>query len=150
MLWYAAILGLLLCSLSACSGSVTPHGPNAELTRSAGIVVGGYYGTKLSRVDNGELVWVTASQAFGGKQSPILPLPGLALDGVALRPSGILDEVRVVPWVYSFEVYRPLLAELSRLHDGHVSISPLNYDWRLDLMDASEVSGHHTHRPRRP
>ena len=134
--WYPAILGLLLCSFSACSASVTPHGPYAEASRSAVIVVAGYYGTKLSRVDNGELLWVTATQAFGGAQSLILPLPDLALDGVALRPSGILDEVRVVPWLYSFEVYRPLLAELGRLHGGHVSIEPLNYDWRLDLMDA--------------
>ena len=136
MTWYAAILGLLLCSSSACSASATPHGPYAEASRSAVIVVAGYYGTKLSRVDNGEPLLVTASQAFGGTQSLILPLPDLAFDGVALRPSGILDEVRVVPWVYSFEVYRPLLAELGRLHDGHVSIYPLNYDWRLDLMDA--------------
>ncbi|MDZ4853759.1 MAG: hypothetical protein SGJ26_02675 [Nitrospirota bacterium] len=134
--WYPAILGLLLCSFSACSASVTPHGLYAEASRSAVIVVAGYYGTKLSRVDNGELLWVTATQAFGGAQSLIMPLPDLALDGVALRPSGILDEVRVVPWLYSFEVYRPLLAELGRLHGGHVSIEPLNYDWRLDLMDA--------------
>lgn len=136
MQWYAAILGLLLCSISACSASVTPHGLSVEVSPSAVIVVGGYYGTKLSRVDNGELVWVTASQAFGGAQSLLLPLPDLAFDGVALRPTGILDEVRVIPWLYSFEVYRPLLAELGRLHGGHVSIYPLNYDWRLDLMDA--------------
>ncbi len=133
--WYTVILGVVLCSSLACSASVTPQGPYAELSRSAVIVIAGYYGTKLSRVDNGEVLWVAASQAFGGKQSLILPLPGLALDGVALRPRGILDEVRVVPWVYSFEVYPPLLAELGRLHDGHVSIYPLNYDWRLDLMD---------------
>ena len=55
---------------------------------------------------------------------------------MALQPSGILDEVRVIPWCCSFEVYRLFLAELGRLHDGHVSIYPLNYDWRLDLMDA--------------
>ena len=128
--WYTAILGLLLCFFSACSASVTPHGPYAEASHSAVIVVGGYNGTKLSRVDNGELVWVTASQAFGGAQSLLLPLPDLALDGVALQPSGILDEVRVIPWLYSFEVYRPLLAELGKLHGGHVSIFPLNYDWR--------------------
>ena len=136
MQWYAAILVLLLYSISACSASVTPHRPNVEVSPSAVIVVGGYYGTKLSQVDNGELVWVTASQAFGGAQSLLLPLPYLAFDGVALQPSGILDEVRVIPWLYSFEVYRPLLAELGRLHGGHVSIEPLNYDWRLDLMDA--------------
>ena len=134
--WYAAILGLLLCSFSACSTSATSHSPHADASRSAVIVVGGYYGTKLSRIDNGELVWITASQVFGGAQSLILPLPDLAFDGVALRPSGILDEVRVIPWLYSVEVYRPLLAELGRLNGGHVSIYPLNYDWRLDLMDA--------------
>jgi hypothetical protein len=136
MTWYAAILDVLLCSSSACNASASPHGPYAEASRSAVIVVAGYYGTKLSRVDDEELLWVTASQAFGGTQSLILPLPDLAFDGVPLRPSWILDEVRVVPWFYSFEVYRPLLAELSRLHNGHVSIYSLNYDWRLDLMDA--------------
>ena len=134
--WCAAILGVVLCSSLACSASVTPQVPYAEASRSAVIVIAGYYGTKLSRVDNGELLWVTASQAFGGGQSLILPLPDLALDGVALRPSGNLNEVRVVPWLCSFEVYRPLLAELGRLHGGHVSIYPLNYDWRLDLMYA--------------
>ena len=134
--WYAAILGLLLCSFSACSTSATSHSPHADASRSAVIVVGGYYGTKLSRIDNEELVWITASQVFGGAQSLILPLPDLAFDGEALRPSGILDEVRVVPWCCSFEVYRSLLAELGRLHGGHVSIYPLNYDWRLDLMEA--------------
>jgi hypothetical protein len=64
--WYAAILGLLLCSLLACSASVTSHGPYVEVSPSAVIVIAGYYGTKLSRVDNGELVWVTVSQAFSG------------------------------------------------------------------------------------
>ena len=139
--WYAAIIGFLMCSSSACSPSAIPHSPRAEASRSAVIVVAGYYGTKLSRVDNGELLWVTALQAFGGTQSLLLPLPDLAFDGVALRPSGILDEVRVVPWLYSFEVYRALLAELAGLHGGHVSIEPLNYDWRLDLMDAVRLLG---------
>ena len=60
MQWHAAVVGLLICSTSACSMSSAPH---AEASRSAVIVVAGYYGTKLSRVDNGDLLWVTASQA---------------------------------------------------------------------------------------
>ena len=135
MQWYAAIMGFILCSSSACSAPAIFHGTHTESSRAAVIVVASYYGTKLSRADNGELLWITPSQVLGGTQSLILPLPDLAIDGVALRPNGILDEVRVVPWVYSFELYRPLLAELGRLHGGHVSIYPLNYDWRLDLMD---------------
>lgn len=136
MQWYTAIMCLLMCASSACSTSAALHGPHPDASRTAVIVVAGYYGTKLSRVDNGEVLWVTASQAFGGGQSLILPLPDLAFDGVALRPTGILDEVRIIPGVYSFELYRPLLAELGRLQNGQLSVYQLNYDWRLDLMDA--------------
>ena len=134
MRWYTTALCVLMCS--ACGTSSTPHSADSEASRSAVIVVAGFYGTKLARIDNGNLLWVTASQAFGGKQSLTLPLPKLALEGVTLRASGILDEVTVVPWVYSFEFYRPLLDELGALHNGQGSISPLNFDWRLDLMKA--------------
>ena len=137
MKWYTVFAGLLMCASAACG--ISPplsRGPHAEETRSAVIVVAGYYGTKLARVDNGTLLWVTASQALGGYESLTLPLPELGLDGTALRPSGILDEVRVIPWLYSYELYRPLLDELGRLHKGQRSVSSLNYDWRLDLMDA--------------
>ena len=138
---YTAVIGFLICSSWACSTSSGSHGSHAGTSCSAVIVVTGYYGTKLSRIDNGDLLWVTASQAFGGKQSLILPLPDLAFDGLNLQPSGILDEVRVIPWLYSIELYKPLLDELSELHGGHVSIYQLNYDWRLDLMDAVRLLG---------
>lgn len=136
MQWYAAVVGLLMSYSLGCSTPSISHGPHSETPRDAIIVVTGYYGTKLARVDNGDLLWVTASQALGGSQSLILPLADLEFDGVAVRPSGILDAVSVIPWLYSVELYKPLLDRLHELREGHVSISPLNYDWRLDLMDA--------------
>lgn len=136
MQWYAAVVGLLMsCSLGCGTPSVS-HSSPSELSRDAIIVVTGYYGTKLARIDNGDLLWVTASQALGGSQSLILPLPELGFDGVAARPSGILDAVSVIPWLYSVELYQPLLEQLHELREGHVSITPLNYDWRLDLTEA--------------
>jgi len=141
MKWYTAFAGLLICASAACGTSPISRGPHPEKPRSAVIVVAGYYGTKLARVDNGNLLWVTASQALGGYESLTLPLPELELDGMALRPDGILDEVRVIPWLYSFELYRPLLDELGWLHQGQRSVSSLNYDWRLDLMDAVRLLG---------
>ena len=146
MHWYAVVVGLLLSVSPACSTSSTPQGPHHEISRSAVIVVGGYYGTRLSRVDNGDLLWLTVSQVFGGERSLVLPLPDLGFDGVALRPSGIMDEIRIVPWLYSFNVYRPLLDELEGVDDGHVTIYPLNYDWRLDLMDAVRLLSDEIHR----
>lgn len=136
MQWYAAIVGLLLSCSLGCSTPSVPRSFPSEPSRDAIIVVTGYYGTKLARVDNGDLVWVTASQALGGSQSLILPLADLGFHGVAVRPSGILDAVSVIPWLYSIEFYRPLLDQLHELRDGHLSITSLNYDWRLDLMDA--------------
>lgn len=136
MQWYAAVVGLLMsCSLGCGIPSVSHTSPS-ELSRDAIIVVTGYYGTKLARIDNGDLLWVTASQALGGSQSLILPLPELGFDGAAARPSGILDAVSVIPWLYSVELYKPLLEQLHELREGHVSITPLNYDWRLDLTEA--------------
>ncbi len=136
MQWFAAVVGLLVSCSLGCSTPSISHGPHSETPRAAIIVVTGYYGTKLARVDNGDLLWVTASQALGGSQSLILPLPDLGFDGVAVRPSGILDEVSVIPWLYSVELYRPLLDQLHEFLDWHVSITSLNYDWRLDLTDA--------------
>ena len=66
MRWYTTALCVLMCS--ACATSSTTHSANSEVSRSAVIVVAGFYGTKLARIDNGNLLWVTASQAFGGKQ----------------------------------------------------------------------------------
>lgn len=136
MHWFAAVAGFLVSCSLGCSTPSLSHGPHPKMPRVAIIVVTGYYGTKLVRVDNGDLLWVTASQALGGSQSLILPLPDLGFAGVAVRPSGILDTVSVIPWLYSVEFYRPLLDELRELQEGHVSITSLNYDWRLDLTDA--------------
>lgn len=138
MMWHATVASLFIFTFTACGTPPTHMDPKLG-PRSAVIVVAGYYGTKLARVDNGNLLWVTASQALGGGESLTLPLPELGLDGTDLRPAGILDEIRVIPWLYSFELYRPLLDELGRLHQGQLSVSSLNYDWRLDLMDAVRV-----------
>ena len=88
MTWHAAAASLFIFAFTACGTAPTQVDPKLR-PGSAVIVVAGYYGTKLARVDNGHLLWLTASQALGGNESLALPLPQLGLAGMALRPDGI-------------------------------------------------------------
>ncbi|MGB5054589.1 MAG: hypothetical protein WBO24_09350 [Nitrospirales bacterium] len=128
---------LLIMPLSGCSRHpvTTPdHAPNAE---SAIIVVPGYYGTRLVREADRSLVFISLPQALFGRQSLTLPLPDLGFEGtINLQPDGILDEVRVMPLVYSIDVYGSLLDRLRVSKHTVGEVIPFTYDWRRDLMDA--------------
>lgn len=127
---------LLIMSLSGCSRQhvVAPdHIPNAE---SAIIVVPGYYGTRLVREADRSLVFISLTQALFGRQSLTLPVPDLGFEGtIDLKPDGILDEVRVVPLLYSIDVYGSLLDRLRPSNINGQEVIPFTYDWRGDLMD---------------
>lgn len=128
---------LLIMSLPGCSRQhvvATDHVPNAE---SAVIVVPGYYGTRLVREADRSLVFISLTQALFGRQSLTLPVPDLGFEGtIDLQPDGILDEVRVVPLVYSIDVYGSLLDRLRDSNHPGGEVIPYTYDWRKDLMDA--------------
>ncbi len=97
---------LLIMSLSGCSRqhrAEPDHAPNSE---SAIIVVPGYYGTRLVHEADSSPMFISVSEALFGDQSLTLPIPGLGFEKtIALKPSDILDEVSVVPFVYSIDVY---------------------------------------------
>ena len=128
---------LLIMPLSGCSRHpvTTPdHAPNAE---SAIIVVPGYYGTRLVREADRSLVFISLPQALFGRQSLTLPVPDLGFEGtINLQPDGILDEVRVMPLVYSIDVYGSLLDRLRVSKHPGGEVIPFTYDWRGDLMEA--------------
>src|SRR5680860_942591 len=127
---------LLIMSLSGCSRQyvVAPyHIPNAE---SAIIVVPGYYGTRLVHEADSSPMFISVSEALFGDQSLTLPIPGLGFETtIGLKPADILDEVSVVPFVYSIDVYGSLLDRLRVYNQKGREVIPFTYDWRGDLME---------------
>lgn len=128
---------LLIMSLAGCSRQPVTAAGHASNGESAIIVVPGYYGTRLVRKTDGSLVFISLTQALFGRQSLTLPVPDLGFEGtINLQPDGILDAVRVVPLLYSIDVYGSLLERLRSSNNTSWDVIPFTYDWRGDLMEA--------------
>ncbi|MDR4458932.1 MAG: alpha/beta fold hydrolase [Nitrospirales bacterium] len=131
---FVLLLIMWLCGCSPQYVVAPDHVPNAE---SAIIVVPGYYGTRLVREADRSLVFISLTQTLFGRQSLTLPVPDLGFEGtINLQPDGILDEVRVMPLVYSIDVYGSLLDRLRVSKHSGGEVIPFTYDWRGDLMEA--------------
>ncbi|MDT3779135.1 hypothetical protein PJI16_16340 [Nitrospira sp. MA-1] len=131
------VLLLLIISLSGCSRQHVGGTDDVPKTESAIIVVPGYYGTRLVREADRSVVFISLTQALFGRQSLTLPVPELGFKGtIDLQPDGILDEVRVVPLLYSIDVYGSLLDRLRVSNQRSGEVIPFTYDWRGDLMEA--------------
>jgi pimeloyl-ACP methyl ester carboxylesterase len=103
---------------------------------AAVIVIPGYYGTRLVEQTGGRLVWLSVQEALFGTRSLTMPLPDLGIHhSVMVHSDGILEDIPVIPFIYSINGYGTLLKTLSIL-GSRVSIVPLAYDWRLDLPAA--------------
>jgi pimeloyl-ACP methyl ester carboxylesterase len=131
----AALVCLIAIVVSACAGEEAHKAPQHNALRSAVILVPGYYGSRLVRADDGQVIWISAVQALFGDVPLTLPVPGLRGDEtVPLRADGLLDKVSVVPLVYSIDGYGSLQSALHTYGEGHAAVVPLSYDWRDDLM----------------
>ncbi|GJL68869.1 MAG: hypothetical protein NPIRA06_15040 [Nitrospirales bacterium] len=123
--------------LSGCGLNSVPTPDHTGNGPSAVIVVPGYYGTQLVRESDGSLVFISFSEVLFGRQSLTLPVPDLGFKGTSdLQPDGILDEVRVVPLLYSIDVYGSLLDRLRLSNINGQEVISFTYDWRGDLMEA--------------
>ncbi|HNP28676.1 MAG TPA: hypothetical protein PKK23_06505 [Nitrospirales bacterium] len=123
--------------VSGCSPKTLSPPDHAGQFDSAIIVVPGYYGTRLVRESDGSLVFISLNQVLFGRQALTIPVPGLGFEETtALQPDGILDEVRVVPLLYSVDVYGSLLERLRSFNNTSRDVIPFTYDWRGDLMEA--------------
>ncbi len=128
---------LLIMSLSACSREHVAEADHVRQGDSAVIVVPGYYGTRLIREADKRLVFISLSEALFGSQALTIPVPGLGFEGtIDLQADSILDEVRVVPLLYSIDVYGSLLDRLRLSNINGLEVIPFTYDWRGDLMEA--------------
>ncbi len=128
---------IVIMMLSGCSLNSVSMPDHAGKVDSAVIVVPGYYGTRLVRESDGSLVFISLSQVLFGDQSLTIPVPGLGFEGtIDLQPDGIFDAFRVVPLVYSIDVYGSLLDRLRLANNTSRDVIPFTYDWRGDLMEA--------------
>lgn len=123
--------------VSGCSPKSIASHEHSRPFDSAIIVVPGYYGTRLVRESDGSLVFISLNQLLFGTQALTIPVPGLGFEETTtLKPDAILDEVRVVPLLYSVDVYGSLLERLRSSNNTSRDVIPFTYDWRGDLMDA--------------
>lgn len=118
--------------MASCADD-TPRVPRDVSSRSAVILIPGYYGTRLTSIADHELMWLSVSQAFGNGAPLTLPLNDLGLHGPSLRPDGVLTEVPIVPFLYRIDAYDSMLRTL---REAGLHVVELDYDWRGDLMES--------------
>jgi pimeloyl-ACP methyl ester carboxylesterase len=103
---------------------------------SAVILLPGYYGTRLADVASGRIVWISIWESLFGRRSLALPLQTLGIhDAIAVKPDGILEDIPIIPFLYSLHGYGALIKKLEEDLGPRTRIVPLAYDWRLDLLD---------------
>jgi hypothetical protein len=115
----------------------TPPGLTVS-AEAAVVVIPGYYGTRLVEQTSGRVVWLSVQEVLFGTGSLAVPLPALGIsNAVLVRSDGILEDIPVIPFIYSINGYGRLLKTLNSL-GSRVKVVPLAYDWRMDLLGAIE------------
>jgi pimeloyl-ACP methyl ester carboxylesterase len=129
------VIALLTLVLLGCAGEKVQRAAPDHTIRSAIILVPGYYGTRLVRVSDGTLIWISVAQALFGDVPLTLPIPGLGFhDAIPLQPDGILEKVPIVPLLYDLDSYGSMREALQAYSHGRETIVPFSYDWRDDVM----------------
>ncbi len=125
-------------------GCTAPRIPTAiqNPDRPVIIFVPGFYGTALAEVKTGKRRFLTASEALFGTTPVGINDPGYALPGgVDLRIDGILSEIRIVPGIYSLDIYGSAYKFLKKEFSAQNEVIVYPYDWRQDVHHAVEGLG---------
>jgi pimeloyl-ACP methyl ester carboxylesterase len=102
--------------------------------RKVVIFVPGFYGTALADKITHERFFLTAYQGLFGSQTLAIATPDLGVPGARdLVPDGVLENVPVVPLIYSQDVYGNAIHFLKDSFGKRAEIIPFAYDWRQDL-----------------
>lgn len=95
------------------------------------VFVPGFKGTTLLDQTNGKRVWLTASQALWGRQSLAIASDDLAITNpLKLIAGPILDQVPVLPDLWTNDVYGGALRALQAAMPSHAKLVVFSYDWR--------------------
>ncbi|HJR76014.1 MAG TPA: hypothetical protein VJ805_03540 [Nitrospiraceae bacterium] len=135
------LLSLSLLIAAFLTGSCSDLKPrNVKSSPEAAVVlIPGYYGSRLVEEASGRLVWLSVQEALVGTKSLALPRADLGIpNSVLVRPDGILQDIPVVPFLYSVNGYGTLLKALDRV-GPRSEVVPLAYDWRMDLLAAVDA-----------
>lgn len=125
-----------------CHSTETAHVERARAKLSAIIIVPGFKGTALLRADTGKQVWITAGEALSGSATLALNDSRLDLaDALDLKTDGLLNTIRIVPGLFSIDVYGSLTSELRKRFASDTEVIEFTYDWRQDPMEAVKALG---------
>lgn len=105
--------------------------------RPAIIVIPGFYGSALKSKNTGRRIFLTGWEAFFGDQALSLFQNELGTPhGPELEVEGLLGAVTVIPGLYNYEVYAPLVHRIQQLRPD-AQVIPFSYDWRDDISVAA-------------
>lgn len=135
---------VLFCSfflLTSCGSKAVRYHPEtlAKISRPVIILIPGYYGSALADKETGERYFLSAWGATFSNTPLALVEPDLGVVGARpLREDGMLSHVRVVPGIFSVNVYGEALRFLTDKFGEIAEIVPFSYDWRQDLSHGAE------------
>ena len=136
---YLAFLLLFGCAVSKIIE------PAADLVpvRSAIIFVPGFYGSALKDTRSGNRFFISASEYLFGTKAVSLHVDELATPASPeLELDGILEGVRLIPGLYTYDVYGKFLNSLRGYAvETHQELVPFAYDWRQDLSEDARRLG---------
>lgn len=129
--------GLVVACLVSCGAKTFLYAPDPKARRSrpAIVFVPGFYGTALADAESGERYFLTAWKAAFSSTPLALSQPDLGIEGARdLRPDGVLGHLRIIPGVYSKDIYGDALDFLQERFSDRADIVPFAYDWRQDIV----------------
>jgi len=135
------ILGIILFLSQGCGSKAIRYEPLATSgkPRPAIVFLPGFYGTALADTETGERFFLTAWGATFGKTPLALTEPDLGVTGARpMREDGVLAHVRIIPGIYSANVYGSAIKFLTDKFGDEAEIVPFPYDWRQDISESAK------------
>ena len=132
-----ALIGLPFFLMIGCATSKVAGASSPQSLRSAIIFIPGFYGSALKDKRSGDRFFISASQYIFGSKAVSLHVTELATpDSPDLEVDGVLEGVRLIPGLYTYDVYGKFLRTLQDYAtETHQELIPFAYDWRQDLSE---------------
>ena len=128
---------LMVLALSSCSSNTQINTTVVKLKQNQPIIlfIPGYKGSKLYEKNSSKLAWLNAREAiFGSRELSLSHQAQLGLrTNRELIADGILKQVRVIPGLYSIDIYGECIQSLKEQFPSW-NIVEFSYDWRQDNL----------------